>query len=288
MEALKIKEAEIPERRFFGVIPRKDEESVPGDEIFYPESDGKPMSDNTKQYRWIVKIKEGIESMYADAPDVFTAADLFWYPVKGDNMTKAAPDVMVAFGRPKGDRGSYRQWEEDNIAPHIVFEILSPGNTPNEMNKKFEFYERHGVEEYYIYDPDRIEFRAWLRFGSRLHPVINTQGWISPGLKIRFEIIDNDLTVFRPDGRKFLTPLEAERSAEEKLRNTERLAESKIKNTERLAEVKVRNTERLAEVKIKHAETKAGLERERAEKSEEKARKLAERLRLLGIDPETV
>jgi len=266
MEALKIKEAEIPERRFFGVIPRKDEESVPGDEIFYPESDGKPMSDNTKQYRWIVKIKEGIESMYADAPDVFTAADLFWYPVKGDNMTKAAPDVMVAFGRPKGDRGSYRQWEEDNIAPHIVFEILSPGNTPNEMNKKFEFYERHGVEEYYIYDPDRIEFRAWLRFGSRLHPVINTQGWISPGLKIRFEIIDNDLTVFRPDGRKFLTPLEAERSAEEKLRNTERLAE----------------------VKIKHAETKAGLERERAEKSEEKARKLAERLRLLGIDPETV
>ncbi|OQX04876.1 MAG: hypothetical protein BWK80_53015, partial [Desulfobacteraceae bacterium IS3] len=122
-------------------------------------------------------------------------------------------------------------------------------------------------------DPDRIEFRAWLRFGSRLHPVINTQGWISPGLKIRFEIIDNDLTVFRPDGRKFLTPLEAERSAEEKLRNTERLAE----------------------VKIKHAETKAGLERERAEKAEklagaerEKARKLAERLRSLGIDPETI
>ncbi len=262
MEALKIKEAEISGRRIFGVISRKQGES----EIFYPESDGKPMADNTKQYRWIVKIREGIESVFADVPDVFTAADLFWYPVKGDNMTKAAPDVMVAFGRPKGDRGSYRQWEEDNIAPHVVFEILSPGNTPKEMSKKFEFYERYGVEEYYICDPDRIEFRGWLRFGNRLHPVINTQSWVSPALKIRLEIIDNELIIFRPDGRKFLTPLE----------------------TERLAEEKLRHTERLAEVKIRHAEIKIGQERKRAEKAEEKAQKLSDRLRLLGIDPETV
>lgn len=269
MEALKIKETDISGRRIFGLLSRKSEES----EIFYPESDGKPMADNTKQYRWIVKIKEGIESLFADEPDVFVAADLFWYPVKGDNMTKAAPDVMVAFDRPKGDRGSYRQWEENDVAPQIVFEILSPGNSPNEMNKKFEFYERYGVEEYYVYDPDRIEFRGWLRFGNRLHPVINTQGWISPGLKIRFEIIDNDLTVFRPDGRKFLTPLE----------------------TERLAEEKVRYTEHLAKVKIKHAETKADHERERAEKAEEESRaerkkalKLAEKLRSLGIDPESI
>ncbi|NEX15989.1 MAG: hypothetical protein C1943_04960 [Halochromatium sp.] len=28
-----------------------------------------------------------------------------------------APDLFVVFGRPKGRRGSYRQWEEDGIAP---------------------------------------------------------------------------------------------------------------------------------------------------------------------------
>ena len=38
---------------------------------------------------------------------------------------------MVVFGRPKGRRGSYRQWEEDNIPPQVVFEILSPGNNAN-------------------------------------------------------------------------------------------------------------------------------------------------------------
>lgn len=30
-------------------------------EIVYPDCDGEPMSDNTKQFRWIVTIKEGLE-----------------------------------------------------------------------------------------------------------------------------------------------------------------------------------------------------------------------------------
>ena len=64
------------------------------------------------------------------------AGDLFWYPVKGSNRIKLAPDTMVVFGRPKGQRGSYRQWEEDNIPPQVVFEILSPGNSKDEMTRK--------------------------------------------------------------------------------------------------------------------------------------------------------
>lgn len=30
-------------------------------DLFYLESDGKSMSDNTRQYRWIVTIKENLE-----------------------------------------------------------------------------------------------------------------------------------------------------------------------------------------------------------------------------------
>ena len=75
---------------------------------------------------------------------------MLWYPVKGDPKTRVAPDVLVAFGRPKGDRGSYRTWEEENVAPQVVFEILSPGNTTAEMAEKLRFYERYGVEEYYL------------------------------------------------------------------------------------------------------------------------------------------
>ncbi|TAG85887.1 MAG: hypothetical protein EAZ18_26555, partial [Oscillatoriales cyanobacterium] len=79
-------------------------------EIIYPDSDGKPMSDNTKQFQLIVKIQGGIDALFKDNENVFVAGDLLWYPVEGDNKTRQAPDIMVAFGRPKGDRGSYQQW----------------------------------------------------------------------------------------------------------------------------------------------------------------------------------
>src|SRR4029077_2493270 len=122
--------------------------------IIYPDSDGQPMADNTLQFRWIVTIQGGLDALFASNPDVFVAGDLLWYPVEGEPAIRQAPDVLVAFGRPRGDRGSYRQWEEGGIAPQVVFEILSPGNRHGELIRKFNFYQRHGVEEYYVYDPD--------------------------------------------------------------------------------------------------------------------------------------
>ena len=103
------------------------------EEIEYPDSDGEPMAENTLQWEWIVAIKAGLDTVFLDNPDVFVASDLFWYPVEGDNTTRLAPDVMVAFGRPKGRRGSYMQWREEGIAPQVVVEVLSPGNRAGEL-----------------------------------------------------------------------------------------------------------------------------------------------------------
>jgi Uma2 family endonuclease len=188
-------------------------------EIIYPDCDGQPMSDNTKQFRWIVTIKENLEILFAERSDVFIAGDLLWYPVEGNNKIRQAPDTMVAFGRPKGDRGSYRQWVEGGIAPQIVFEILSPGNRLAEMSRKLYFYEQYGVEEYYIYDPDRIDFTGWIRNGDRLIAIPQGEGsanedasnWISPRLGIRFEMQSDTLVVYYPDDRPFSSFLELDR-----------------------------------------------------------------------------
>lgn len=137
----------------------------PSRKIVYPESDGEPIAENTLQFRWIVTIQGGIDSAFKDDPKVFVAGDLLWYPVEGDPTIRIAPDTMVAFGRPKGDRGSYLQWREEGIAPQVVFEVLSPGNRSAEMIRKFQFYEHYGVEEYYIYDPDRIRLEGFIRNG---------------------------------------------------------------------------------------------------------------------------
>ncbi len=182
-------------------------------EIIYPDCDGQPMSDNTLQFNWIVKIKENLEILFANDPNVFVAGDLLWYPVEGSNNIKRAPDAMAVFGRPKGYRGSYQQWLEDNIAPQVVFEILSPGNRLAEMTAKFEFYDRYGTEEYYIYDPERVDFTGWLRQAERLQGISNIAGWVSPRLGVRFEL-NEELEIYTPTGDLFLSPLEIAQKVE--------------------------------------------------------------------------
>jgi Uma2 family endonuclease len=180
------------------------------EDLLFPDSDGKPMADNTEQYEWIVKIKENLEILFAENPQVFIAGDLLWYPVFSALINPVAPDVMVVFGRPKGRRGSYRQWREENLAPQVVFEILSPKNTKKEMKRKKEFYQTYGAEEYYVYNPNpkKKKLEGWLRQGEQLREIEEINGFISPRLGIRFELKPSGLEIYRPDGEKFLTSVE--------------------------------------------------------------------------------
>ncbi|MFI5456800.1 MAG: Uma2 family endonuclease [Isosphaerales bacterium] len=201
--------------------------------IEYPDSDGLPMAENTPQFRWIVTITGGLDALFLDDPNVFVAGDLLWYPVEGEPTIRIGPDVLVAFGRPKGDRGSYKQWEEGNLAPQVIFEILSPGNRPGEMDRKFQFYQQYGVEEYYIYDPDDGSLEGWRRVGDQLKEIPQMAGFVSPRLGIHFhpgEGPDN-LRILGPDGTPFLTFAEwvkkskaDERRADEADQRAERLA----------------------------------------------------------------
>jgi Uma2 family endonuclease len=184
-------------------------------DLFYPDCDGNPMADNTEQYRWIVIIKENLEIWFASMMEVFVAGDLLWYPIEGDNQTRLAPDVMVAIGRPKGRRGSYQQWKEAGIPPQVVFEILSPSNSLPEMEEKRQFYETYGVEEFYIYDPDRLKLKGYLRQRGKLLEIPVMNGWVSPRLNIRFSHLEGELEIYRPDGQKFLTSVELAQQAED-------------------------------------------------------------------------
>lgn len=191
-------------------------------DIIYPDSDGQPMADNTKQFRWIVTIKENLEILFASRDDVFVAGDLLWYPVQGNNKICQAPDVLVVFGRPKSDRGSYKQWEENNIPPQVVFEILSPGNRTKEMLNKLFFYQSYGVEEYYIYNPETVDLTGLLRSeAGKLEVIQEINNWVSPRLEIRLEITENTLEIYRPDGQKFLTSVELDQLREQERQQKE-------------------------------------------------------------------
>jgi Uma2 family endonuclease len=198
-------------------------------EVIYPDSDGQPIANNTKQFRWILVIQQNLDWLFADNPNVLVAGDLFWYPVEGRPNIVNAPDVMVVFGRPKSDslrdsfasRGSYQQWNEEDVAPQVVFEILSPSNSQDEMDRKLLFYDRYGVEEYYIYDPDRNRLRGWLRGEDGLDVIPQMADWLSPRLGIRFALSEESWEFYRPDGERFLSYVEISQRFEEERQRVE-------------------------------------------------------------------
>ncbi len=188
--------------------------------IHYPEDDGLPLSDNTIQFRWITVIQYNLDWLFADDSQVFVAGNLLWYPVEGQPKICQAPDIMVVFGVEKGERGSYKQWEENNIAPQVAFEILSPSNTLTEMNKKLLFYARHGVEEYYIYDPQKNDFSGWIRSHNdnqdfSLSVIEEIENWVSPRLQIRFVPSEDELQIYLPNGEAFATYSEVRNQLEQ-------------------------------------------------------------------------
>ncbi|MGB3619074.1 MAG: Uma2 family endonuclease, partial [Catalinimonas sp.] len=182
--------------------------------VHYPESDGRPMAENTLQFQWIVTLKTNLDWTFRERADVLVAGDLLWYPVEGQPKVNTAPDVLVALGRPGGHRGSYKQWEEGGQPPHVVIEVLSPSNRMGEMIRKFKFYERHGVEEYFVIDPDRDPetLNVYQRQGQELREVDVADEWVSPLLGVRF-VLDEGLHLYHPDGERFATFAEVRQRA---------------------------------------------------------------------------
>jgi len=181
----------------------------PPQDILYPETDGLPLSDNTKQFRLIMTTQGGLDALFRNEP-VFVAGNLLWYPVPKKPGQKAAeskaPDVMVIFGQDRRDRTSYLQWEENDLGPQVVFEFVSKNNTQEEVEgDKLRFYQKHRVDEYYIHDPDQGTLKGWTREGTWFQPIPDMNGWTSPQLGIRFQLIGKDLQLYYPNGEPFET-----------------------------------------------------------------------------------
>ena len=204
--------------------------------VIYLDDNGEPMSNNTDQFRLIVWIKENLELVFADDPNVFLASDLLWYPVEGNNKLSQAPDIMAVFGIPKGYRGSYQQWNEDNIAPQVAFEIW-PGDRIGLMMQKFQFYERYGVEEYYFYNPQTLELGGWLRRESQLEAIEQMDDWVSPRLGVRFQLSETGLEMFGPNQEPFVSFVELDRlrqQAEARAEQAEMLLEQERSRSQAL------------------------------------------------------
>lgn len=74
--------------------------------------------------------------------------DVRLFPEKsGKDKTVVQPDISIVCDEKQLDRKGCLG------PPDLVIEIISPGNTPYDLNTKFKLYEEAGVKEYWIVDP---------------------------------------------------------------------------------------------------------------------------------------
>ncbi len=136
-------------------------------EVFYPSGDGEPMAETGIHVQAIVMLHQALQDFFADRTDVFIASDMFWYYQEGNPEGRIAPDVMVVPGVGNHQRRSFFSWEEPAI-PAVVFEMASAKTWKLNLNRKYQRYEKLGVKEYFVFDPEDLYLEQPL-LGFRLH-----------------------------------------------------------------------------------------------------------------------
>ena len=98
------------------------------EDIFYPETDGEPVAETDVHRKQIIDLIVTLEDFFRDVPDVYVSGNLLLYFRKGDKSASVAPDVFVVKGISKGERRTYKVWEEEKT-PDVVIEISSKSTT---------------------------------------------------------------------------------------------------------------------------------------------------------------
>ena len=181
-------------------------------EIFYPESDGKPIVETDFHVGTILHLYAALKAFFSRQNDVVVIADMMFYFEESNPRKVIAPDVMVVRGVDNYSRRTFKLWEEK--VPDVVFEISSRGTWKEDLQKKYLLYQSLGVKEYYVFDPEYDYLKdqpliAYHLTGTSFEEMKVKRGRIfSPALGL--EIVDTGTTLrlFNPETKRFLPTME--------------------------------------------------------------------------------
>ncbi|CAN1212432.1 Putative restriction endonuclease domain-containing protein [Tumidithrix helvetica PCC 7403] len=275
-----------------------------------PDSDETPV-DNELQNDIPNILLNLLRDIWDDRFDWFWGVDMAVYYEpnleKPENSKAVVPDGFLAIGVPRlrGESGrlSYSIWEE-KVLPILFFEVISKTYN-SEYEEKLELYQNLGIRYYVIYNPfsgkgtaykDRPSLEVYQLVNGKyelmpsiaLLPEGGEMVWLE-GVGLGIGCIRNELYDWRREwlywydrnGVRYPTAKEQAAIAEE-------IAE-RASFAQRRAE-EIAEQERLAKLEAEAIAEQANLEKQQAELAqqlaEQKAQRLAERLRALGLDPD--
>ncbi|NEO13828.1 MULTISPECIES: Uma2 family endonuclease [unclassified Moorena] len=273
-------------------------------EIFYPDSDGKPMTESDPTRDYLIYGVEALKSYFKNREDVYVSGNLFIYYQKGEPDQVVSPDVFVVFGVENKQRRSYKAWEEGGKLPSWVLEITSKSSRNSDQTTKRQLYQTMGVLEYFQYDPTGDYLNPPLK-GLRLvkgkYQPIPSKPLGDGDFSIDSEVLGLELQVhqvklefFDPKlGKKLLNFQELEIAYQRsKLEQTAEAQARQQAELERAAEVQARQQaelERAAEAQARQrAELERATEAQARQQAEEALKNAISQLLSLGLTVEQI
>ena len=256
--------------------PQDSRKQISKRKIYYPTGDGKPMAEDKQHRKLMAYGCDALEYHFADRPDVYVSGNDFVYYQPDNPQARVSPDCYVAFGvELKDERHFYKIWEENGIAPAVVFEFTSKKTKKDDVATKKPLYEQVlKVQEYFQFDPTGDYLKPRLQ-GQRL------QGGVYQPIELR----DNRMTseqlglelVIEGKTLRFYDPARGEWLRTYEQAETQRLASERRAETEaRRAETEARRANEEAR-RAEAAERRAQKEAQRAEAADRHAQEEAQR-----------
>lgn len=250
------------------VDPPNLEPTPPTDLIF---DDGEPL-ESKRHYIAIGVLIRSLVQAYGDRNDYFAGGNMFIYfsNKRIFNRDFRGPDFFVTLDTDGSrERQGWVVWEEDGRYPDVIVEFLSPTTEAIDRSVKKDLYQRtFKTRNYFIFDPFKSDsLEGWqLDLNRGYQPLTpNDHGWLwSDALGLWLGpwegSLDREpptgtchwLRFYDPDGNLVSLPEEA------------------------------------AQQQAELARQQAQQMQQQAEATQQRAERLAEQLRQLGIDPETL
>ena len=262
-----------------------------------PDSDDTPVDNENQNFlpNYLLFL---LGEIWKERQDWYFGVDMgVYYPTAIDPKVAVVPDGFLSLGvprrRPSGPRSNYTIWEEDNVTPQLMLEVVSktygneydrtykkPKNPkPGEEDKqktlpgKFGIYETMGALYYVVYNPEFWQrdghqpFEVYKLVGGRYQLQTGEPYWLPEiGLALgrcQVSVSGLDLEVlswFDRAGKRYPFLNEAA-DLERQLRQQ-------------------------AEARAERERREKDLERQQREQAEARAERLAAKLRELGGDPD--
>ena len=244
------------------------------EDVEYPE--GNWIAQSVWHGRAVSQATVALDNHFRHRERVLVAMELVVYYERGNDKVCLQPDVQVVFGVKRGNRSSYKVWEEGKAAD-FVLEVASPSTADKDARHKAQEYARIGVREYWRLDPTgsmmATPLAGWEANGGRFDPVQPVARG-ARGRWLRSRALGLELRSQRQDGATVLV-FRDPRTGEEFDGDTGESERRRRAAEERAsAEAKLRRS----------AAERASAEAERRRAAEERARVLEEQLRTLAAD----